>query len=75
MGGKGSISALDYRENLSLLKMGEFNMKTSCLYLCLVFLSILILITSFTIQWIMNSVQFGLVSGTGRQKTAILTMV
>ena len=43
--------------------MGESSMKTSCLYLCLVFLSILILITSFTIQWIMNSVQFGLVSG------------
>jgi hypothetical protein len=59
-----------------LLNMGESSnsMKTSCLYLCLVFLSILILITSFTIQWIMNSVQFGLVSRTQHSRHFVADM-
>ena len=42
--------------------MGGAALKTCCLYLCLIFLSGIILLTSFTIQWILYSVQFSLVS-------------
>ena len=42
--------------------MGSAGLKTCCLYLCLIFLSGMILLTSFTIQWILYSVQFSLVS-------------
>ena len=42
--------------------MGGAALKTCCLYLCLIFLSGIILLTSFTIQWILYSIQFSLVS-------------
>ena len=41
--------------------MGGAALKTCCLYLCLIFLSGIILLTSFTIQWILYSIQFSLV--------------
>ena len=37
------------------------NCKTSCLYLCLLLLAFLIILTTFAIQWIITSIQFGLV--------------
>ena len=43
-------------------EMGSVGLKTCCLYLCLIFLSGVILLTSFTIQWILYSIQFSLVS-------------
>ena len=43
-------------------RMGQAGIKTCCLYMCLVFLSSVILLTSFTIQWILYSIQFSLVS-------------
>lgn len=43
-------------------RMGQAGIKTCCLYICLVFLSSVILLTSFTIQWILYSIQFSLVS-------------
>ena len=42
--------------------MGGAALKSCCLYLCLIFLSGIILLTSFTIQWILYSIQFSLVS-------------
>ena len=42
--------------------MGAAALKSCCLYLCLIFLSGIILLTSFTIQWILYSIQFSLVS-------------
>ena len=44
------------------VRMGGAALKTCCLYLCLIFLSGIILLTSFTIQWILYSIQFSLVS-------------
>lgn len=43
-------------------RMGAAALKSCCLYLCLIFLSGIILLTSFTIQWILYSIQFSLVS-------------
>lgn len=40
--------------------MGQAGIKTCCLYICLIFLSSVILLTSFTIQWILYSIQFSL---------------
>ena len=48
----------------SELEMGQAGTKTCCLYICLIFLSSVILLTSFTIQWILYSIQFSLVSVT-----------
>ena len=44
--------------------MGRAGIKSCCLYICLIFLSSVILLTSFTIQWILYSIQFSLVSVT-----------
>ena len=45
--------------------MGQAGLKTCCLYAALLLLSSVILLTSFTIQWILYSIQFSLVSGRG----------
>ena len=42
--------------------MEHAGIKTCCLYMCLIFPSGVILATSFTIQWILYSIQFSLVS-------------
>ena len=42
--------------------MEHAGIKTCCLYMCLIFLSGVILATSFTIQWILYSIQFSLVN-------------
>ena len=47
---------------LGMGHMGQAGIKTCCLYICLIFLSSVILLTSFTIQWILYSIQFSLVS-------------
>ena len=44
-------------------EMGQAGLKTCCLYAALLLLSSVILLTSFTIQWILYSIQFSLVSG------------
>ena len=49
---------------LGMGQMGRAGIKSCCLYLCLIFLSSVILLTSFTIQWILYSIQFSLVSVT-----------
>ena len=50
--------------------MGGAALKTCCLYLCLIFLSGIILLTSFTIQWILYSIQFSLVSPVSPQNVS-----
>ena len=44
-------------------EMGQAGLKTCCLYAALLLLSSVILLTSFTIQWILYSIQFSLVRG------------
>ena len=69
-GSRGSRSSSSSSSSSSVLlssphkevRMGGAALKTCCLYLCLIFLSGVILLTSFTIQWILYSIQFSLVS-------------
>ena len=52
--------------------MGHAGLKTCCLYMCLIFLSGVILLTSFTIQWILYSIQFSLVRDATKKCTITL---
>ena len=67
-GSRGSRSSSSSSSSVLLssphkeVRMGGAALKTCCLYLCLIFLSGVILLTSFTIQWILYSIQFSLVS-------------